>query len=422
MGALILIKRFGFTNLKGLKEAEIDLRPMTVLIGPNGSGKSTVTQALLLLRQSTGGNKLVPSGASINLGDLNDLFHNRNTSGTIDFVLLGSRDDTEYRMDIRFGKEGIRYLDTDFRTKHGVVAVRSDQNEGTFKIQPKELAIGYFKINIEGELQFPSPLRTAGGIGYTQQNESDFKKIINQLDESFHIIENELDHIWYIPSIRGTARAFHNLEAKPAENIDLRLDTVLEERNAALLSTLAYEPEILDQVSEWCKEILDIDIRERLVSGRKITIESMHKDSHFNIANEGFGLNQLVFLLTQFALAPRRRGIVAIEEPEIHLHHQAQTKLIRVLIKEALFGVKKVILSTHSEHIIFQLLTMVADGELKPEHLALYNFIETKEGFQAEELTFDEQGRLKKGLPDFFKGNLEAYRRYIEILTSSQDG
>ncbi|MFQ5820829.1 MAG: AAA family ATPase [Candidatus Heimdallarchaeota archaeon] len=47
-----MIKRFRVQNFKGIRDADLELRPITILIGANDSGKSTIAQALLLIKQS----------------------------------------------------------------------------------------------------------------------------------------------------------------------------------------------------------------------------------------------------------------------------------------------------------------------------------------------------------------------------------
>lgn len=39
-------------NFKSIKEAKLDLSPLTILVGRNSSGKSTLIQAILLLAQN----------------------------------------------------------------------------------------------------------------------------------------------------------------------------------------------------------------------------------------------------------------------------------------------------------------------------------------------------------------------------------
>lgn len=67
------ITKITIENFKGIGErVEIPLRPITLLFGANSAGKSTILQALLYLRellerQNTDADRLMASGASIDL-------------------------------------------------------------------------------------------------------------------------------------------------------------------------------------------------------------------------------------------------------------------------------------------------------------------------------------------------------------------
>ena len=64
-----MITNITLRNFKCFRELEVNPKLITVLIGPNGTGKSSVLQALLLLKQSVGQNKLQLQGEAINLGE-----------------------------------------------------------------------------------------------------------------------------------------------------------------------------------------------------------------------------------------------------------------------------------------------------------------------------------------------------------------
>jgi hypothetical protein len=80
------MKRTGITrvtieNFKGIRDrVEIPLRPITMLFGPNSAGKSTILQALLYLRellerQNADADRLLASGAFIDLGGFRQFVH-----------------------------------------------------------------------------------------------------------------------------------------------------------------------------------------------------------------------------------------------------------------------------------------------------------------------------------------------------------
>lgn len=88
------------------------------------------------------------------------------------------------------------------------------------------------------------------------------------------------------------------------------------------------------------------------------------------LCDVGFGVSQVLPVLT---LAHANQGkLIAIEQPEIHLHPALQAELGDVFIESALGERQNTfILETHSEHLILRLLRRIretASGEL-PEHV-----------------------------------------------------
>ena len=82
-----MLRTIRVVGFKSLKNVVIDFSKITVLIGLNGSGKSSVIQALGILKQSLGNNKLITSAPLLNLGTFEDIStHNQST---ISFHLIG---------------------------------------------------------------------------------------------------------------------------------------------------------------------------------------------------------------------------------------------------------------------------------------------------------------------------------------------
>ena len=131
--------------------------------------------------------------------------------------------------------------------------------------------------------------------------------------------------------------------------------------------------------------------------------------------NEGFGVNQLVYMLAKVLHSDA--GIVCIEEPEIHLHPSAVRRLARALADIAREnGDKHLIISTHSEQFIMSLLALVADGAYTPRYdSAIY--LVTKEGkeskFQRQQV--NEGGQVEGGLASFMEGELEDMKAFLGV-------
>ena len=87
-----------------------------------------------------------------------------------------------------------------------------------------------------------------------------------------------------------------------------------------------------------------------------------------SIVNEGFGINQLVYMLTICLYS--RYKIVAIEEPEIHLHPSMVRELAIALAEIAVVKDRRLIVSTHSETFVVALLSQIAAGRINADDVS----------------------------------------------------
>ena len=118
----------------------------------------------------------------------------------------------------------------------------------------------------------------------------------------------------------------------------------------------------------------------------------------------------------QLVSAPKG-ATVMIEEPEIHLHPKAQAELASVLAEEAKAEDKQLVMTTHSEHILGRLLTLVAEKTLSKEDVAIYAFEKDEQGVcTAAEIEVTDEGRVIGGLKGFFETELEELNRYVRAL------
>ena len=92
------------------------------------------------------------------------------------------------------------------------------------------------------------------------------------------------------------------------------------------------------------------------------------KVSPHQIVNEGFGINQLVYMLTICLYSHYK--IVAIEEPEIHLHPSIVRELAIALAEIAVENNRRLIVSTHSETFVVALLSQIAAGKINVEDVS----------------------------------------------------
>ncbi len=105
----------------------------------------------------------------------------------------------------------------------------------------------------------------------------------------------------------------------------------------------------------------------------------------------GIGISQVLPVLVM-AFGSRNK-LLAMEQPEIHLHPALQAELGDVFIEAALGERKNTfILETHSEHLILRLMRRIREGKISPDDVGVVFVEPLARGSRFVELRIDEEG------------------------------
>jgi hypothetical protein len=166
----------------------------------------------------------------------------------------------------------------------------------------------------------------------------------------------------------------------------------------ALLNPNSKRP-LHDALSFWLNhlklaESLDIrDIAKRL-NLFEVDVAGAGRGTTANLADVGFGVSQVLPVLVQ-GLLMRRGGFYLVQQPEIHLHPDAQAGLADFFIYLANYGVNTVI-ETHSEYLLLRLRRRLAEG-IKPLSAGLNVELDKHQALTKEDIavlfTGEDQGQ-----------------------------
>ncbi len=132
-------------------------------------------------------------------------------------------------------------------------------------------------------------------------------------------------------------------------------------------------------------ESSDIDrIRELVLVDQRTSTVVTHRDV-------GIGISQVLPVLV---MAYGSQGkLLAMEQPEIHLHPALQAELADVFIEAALGPRKNTfILETHSEHLILRLMRRIREGKVSSNDIGVVFVEPLVRGSRFLELRIDEEG------------------------------
>lgn len=105
----------------------------------------------------------------------------------------------------------------------------------------------------------------------------------------------------------------------------------------------------------------------------------------------GIGISQVLPVLV--AAYGSEGKLIAMEQPEIHLHPALQAELGDVFIEAALGERRNTfILETHSEHLILRLMRRIREGKISPDDIGVVFVEPLAHGSRFVELRIDEEG------------------------------
>ncbi|GAH93915.1 unnamed protein product, partial [marine sediment metagenome] len=90
----------------------------------------------------------------------------------------------------------------------------------------------------------------------------------------------------------------------------------------------------------------------------KVMVDLLDKNENVSIQDVGFGISQILPVFIE-SLRMKQDHTLILEQPEIHLHPNMQSKLADFLLSMAM-SKKQFIIETHSEHLINRLCLRIA--------------------------------------------------------------
>lgn len=409
-----MITNITLQNFKCFHSVSIDPKLITVFIGPNGTGKSGVLQALLLLKQSSSNvNPLQLNGNFIRFPREAFMLHGDESALDGVRLALSGRspiDSEEVPGPLEF------VVDLEYSTQ---AQLKVDRGMTKWEASGKQHEILFDRGS--GRLQATTP---RGLIGYevsSGMNSFNVRTGMGGENPSLPLWgqisrapRKMLADVKMVPAARGLTRYVYELGPESLHDISGVSGLGTQEDDIA--TTLTYSRLEVEKVSRMMKVVTGVGFRVEIVPPQSAKPVSNSPAGDLSLLAEGFGSNALVHLLFE-VVRTVPGAMVLIEEPEIHLHPKAQADLASVLVEEAKSNDKQIVMTTHSEHVAGRLLTLVAEGELSPEDLAIYSFEKNKRGVcSASEIELTDRGQVNRGLKGFFETDMDEMRRYVAAL------
>lgn len=355
-----MITKLGIKGLKCFGDAEFDLKPLTLLSGLNSAGKSTFIQAILLVIQNITDKGVSPlNGHLVAMGDFNEAKNFVTNAKSIN-IFLENRD-------------GRVNLD-----------IYQDNNDN-------------LKCKIKTQTYVPELKGLTKSLKYSS------------------------GHIHYISSDRVGIQDLYEKNYNKYENYGIKgefaFDYYNEYKNQPLPDYLIKDANISltleGQLNYWLKYVLNCQlITEEIKGTDKIKVAYQHgnKSRFVRPKNIGTGLSYIISLMIA-GLSSKRDELIIIENPEIHLHPKAQSRIAEFLAFLSNAGIQFII-ETHSDHVFNGIRKAVKNNIIGIENTSIYFFRmdEVKQLSKPVKILLNSDGVIENhqaGLFDQFDDDLD---------------
>ena len=338
-----MINKIRVKGLKSIRDLSVICSNLNIFTGVNSSGKSTFLQALLIASQATLTDDCLDGPLSLGLGEFREV-----------------RNFNMPREDIK-----IEIWDSDY-LKPAEVSLSEEDNGNDYKVQ-RSCGRGYPIIPTFGlRLNYLSCHRI-GPLDIYEKKIRDIKSMG---------IEGERVFSYLLKNMEETVHEIHNL-------------------NSAIGNTL------ISQVNYW----LDY------IAGTTLSVSDLKKTNYLQVKynnnpknrnqealycrpmNVGAGVSYLVSILI-VCLGSYPEDIIVIENPEIHLHPKAQSRLCEFLYYISNNN-RQIFIETHSDHIFNGIRVGTASGIMDRDKISV-SFFALDDNFetQCNPIKFGEFGKI----------------------------
>lgn len=427
-----MLRRIGLSNFKCWKELDIELAPITLLFGTNSSGKTALLQSLLMLKQTARG---IDPGQHINFGgserDYADLgsfrdvaFENiaesklgvllgwdssqsgssftRNADGSVEvhaYTIRSIEFDVAWGLDTAVYIDKLRY-DTEFvdTPPEWIEVCRKSADEYRWKSSDVHV------LDSESRTQVSSPSSC-----YILPWEITSGPLIAGLDSIANLAKEfvrMINHIEYLGPLRIRPKRYYDWTGTKPDKIEPDGANAIQ----ALIASSRGDEFLANDVALGLKRMDIVDaFGIRTISELKGLYEITARIGGLDnsLTDVGFGVSQVLPVITMLMSAPKG-SIILLEQPELHLHPNAQAALADLMLEVAERRNLQLIVESHSEHIVRRLQRRIAEASpafATPENIKMYYCQPAEGGATIDEVDVDRFGQISNW-PEKFMGDI----------------
>lgn len=338
---------FSLSNFKGFStKTTFDIKPLTIFLGPNSSGKSSFIHALATLSQTASvPNANVPllldhEYADVHLGRFIDVIHTKKYTDSISFELVFTNYKLEALTYIKNSKPVSGKLTIDISYKSTLRTQEIFLNhlnmsigDLRFEVRRVKNSQKYDIVNISEKRKFRAIFEKPFMIGFPEVDSQETVEDFFRVREILSFLDKELQAIYYLGPFRQSPKRMYPFRGGAPDNVGPEGEMAIPMIANEYISSQSKIH--TKQISKWLSDMglaKDITLSRQGKSDLFNANLTLNDGKNFSIADLGYGLSQILPVLTQCTFA-KKNSVLLFEQPEIHLHSIAARKLPSVFIE-----------------------------------------------------------------------------------------
>ena len=394
-----------------VRPTRVALRPLTLLFGYNSAGKSALLRALPLLAASSGGATLGPLAldAEVAREATYKEIRTRLKPGS-DLMLAAAWDDDLYpvrQVEVHLRADNDRSHVVDrlvLRDAAGSEIVRATDvpgEPGRYQVEASGEPTAIGELPFEGVRPAPrADLQLSPGL--RAGLEAGAARLVS-LQEAVHWLGAVRASPERNPRYQGVPARLGGTGKRAGDRLAYDhqgAGKLFPEVESAVRKMFGHRLVVRDEQDKYALELEPFD-------GLPVRV---------SIVDAGEGITQVLPVLVLGAMA--RAGdlgvgaVLALEQPEMHLHPQAERALATFLCDIAAASTRpRMLVETHSENLLLSVQLEVARGRLSPADVSiLWVEVQADGQSQLREVTLDAEGRPSGWPPGVFSEDAEIAR------------
>ena len=420
---------------------EIDIRPLTFLVGENSTGKSTILGCIQAFCDSTSfrphrGSAINFNSETYQMGSFTDIV--RRSNSNIENFKLGMKIERQWK------DQDNEIADLNLNFKEG-------QRGAEPTIKAMSLILNSVEINIlrgEQDVSTDMPISSAFSVSYDRENSKfqvtmarnypeDFTpELYNFIFDSIQKTDEKSDKfelkkfIEKVNSKKSEGRrkflfwdrfldlelnavSFGPIRSNPERTYSPQIVSDKNGHNSVPAELRNLEYDAPSKYNNLMRKLVDFgnvsgmfkNLRIKNFSTSKndpFQLEFNIRDTYINFKDVGYGISQILPIIAGVVNQPWSPTCFLMQQPEVHLHPQAQATLTSDIVSEIKQTSPTYIIETHSDYMIDRARIEISRGNIDAEDVALVYLEPTESSVNIHNISFDQMGNLRN-VPDGYR-------------------